>query len=177
MAKEMDAGDIILQENYNLNEKETAGSLAKVASERAGVLLHQAIQLILSHPEGYGAVQNSTKATYCSFLTKEDSLLHFDQPAAVLERRVRALSPHPLAYTTWQGKKMMIGEAVVLEKIENIKSTGKVVDYDKKNGVLVQTGHGLLGLQQIQIAGKRMLSHQDFINGHRSILGSDLGKE
>ena len=54
-------------------------------------------------------------------------------------------------------------------------STGEIVKIVKGVGAIVQTGEGLLLLQQLQVAGKRPLSGWDFVNGMRLQVGEILG--
>ena len=51
---------------------------------------------------------------------------------------------------------------------------GEIVQNIKNLGPLVQTGAGLILLQQVQLAGKRAQSGWDFVNGMRISVGTKL---
>jgi methionyl-tRNA formyltransferase len=52
---------------------------------------------------------------------------------------------------------------------------GEVVALVKRFGPVVQTGQGLLLLREVQLAGKRLQSAWDFVNGTRVAVGEILG--
>ncbi|NEP37073.1 MAG: methionyl-tRNA formyltransferase, partial [Moorea sp. SIO3B2] len=52
---------------------------------------------------------------------------------------------------------------------------GEVVKIAKTIGPIIQTGKGMLLLQQVQLAGKRAQSAWDFANGMRLEVGEVLG--
>ena len=47
-------------------------------------------------------------ATYAPRIAKEDGLIDWSEPAALIERRVRAYQPWPTAYTRWNGLRLKI---------------------------------------------------------------------
>jgi len=52
---------------------------------------------------------------------------------------------------------------------------GRVLGIDKKYGILVKTGDGILALTQLQYQTRKVLSWQAFLNGARDFIGSCLG--
>jgi len=52
---------------------------------------------------------------------------------------------------------------------------GQVLGIDKENGILIQTGDGILSVTQLQYQAKKALVWRDFLNGARDFLGSQLG--
>lgn len=52
---------------------------------------------------------------------------------------------------------------------------GKVLSIDKREGILVQTGEGILAVKKLQIAGKNPLTFREFLNGVRDFPGAVLG--
>jgi methionyl-tRNA formyltransferase len=51
---------------------------------------------------------------------------------------------------------------------------GRVLGMDKKSGILVRTGRGILALTKLQYQSKKALPWQVFINGARDFAGSCL---
>ena len=51
---------------------------------------------------------------------------------------------------------------------------GKVTEIRKGKGFVVQTGKGLLLIQEVQPAGKKLQSGWDFVNGARIAIGESL---
>jgi methionyl-tRNA formyltransferase len=54
---------------------------------------------------------------------------------------------------------------------------GRVLGTDKKNGILIETGGGILGVTRLQYQGKKALPWQAFLNGARDFIGARLNSE
>jgi len=76
---------------------------------------------------------------------------------------VRGFNPWPLTYCVIDNKKIKLYE---VEHFENTSDglPGEIIRIDK-HGVYIQTGHGLLNLQKIQLQGKKVMDISDFMNG------------
>jgi methionyl-tRNA formyltransferase len=48
---------------------------------------------------------------------------------------------------------------------------------DKKNGILIQTGGGILAVTRLQYQAKKALPWQAFLNGARDFIGARLDSE
>jgi hypothetical protein len=53
-------------------------------------------------------------------------------------------------------------------------SPGWVLGIDKKSGILIQTGDGVLAVSMLQYQSRKALSWRDFLNGSRDFIGSCL---
>ncbi|MGL5035498.1 MAG: methionyl-tRNA formyltransferase, partial [Microcystaceae cyanobacterium] len=58
----------------------------------------------------------------------------------------------------------------------NSGQVGEIVAILKNWGPVMQTGQGLLLLQEVQLAGKRVQSAWDWVNGNRLEIGEQLGR-
>lgn len=106
----------------------------------------------------------------CSLVKKEHGQIDWTASAAYIERMTRAYTPWPSAFTHWQGHPFKIWRAQVLSgKAE----PGRVVA--TQAGPAVGTGDGLLLLQEVQPAGKRIMEIKTFLNGAPAFVGSRLG--
>jgi methionyl-tRNA formyltransferase len=54
---------------------------------------------------------------------------------------------------------------------------GRVLGTDKKNGILIQTGGGILGVTRLQYQARKALPWQAFLNGARDFIGARLNSE
>jgi len=96
----------------------------------------------------------------------------WQQPAAALERAVRAYAPWPGAYCMWNGKLLKIVRARAVSQTSAGAQPGLVES--RPEGPAVVTGEGLLLLLQVQLEGKRALPAADFVRGQRDFVGSRL---
>ena len=117
--------------------------------------------------------QPSHQATYCDVLDKEDGRLDWTRSAIELDRHVRALFPWPKAFTTWEGKRLVIHQATPEPAWKGTPSPGTVVPLEEGAGVA--TGAGALRLVKIQMAGKKALPIDVFLRGQRDFVGATLG--
>ncbi len=117
------------------------------------------------------APQDHSRATFTKMLTREDGRLDWRQPAVLLERAVRAYDPWPGTWTTWQGQPLKILKASVREHAAE-SEPGTVLDAP---GLRVATGRGALQLDEVQPAGKRAMSGDDWKRGQRNLVGARLG--
>lgn len=164
----LDAGPVLLQLRCEIEDDETGGTLdAKLAALGAAGLRRTLADLHAGRA-WTSAEQNSADVTYAAKLTREDRQLSFNEPAAALARRIRALSPSPLACIELGGLQINIGAAAV------VASTGPAAP-----GTLVQaTPEGIdfatavdtLRVTALQPPGKRSMSARDFLNGYARVL-------
>lgn len=113
LTREMDAGPIYHQTKQELTGHETKQQLVEhllaTGAEIIGKLLPDIEHdLVQSHP------QDDTKATYCSLLTKNDSLLQPETKTATqLEREIRAFAGWPKSRITIDGHQIIVTKAHV----------------------------------------------------------------
>jgi len=195
---EMDTGDILTQEKFPLTGKETTGSLlAQIAAPGA----HLLVRAIREYSEGTLSpiMQSEKDATYCRLIKKEDGHINWNESAVTIERKVRAYDPWPGTFTLYDDKKLIIlGTEVISEvsgsdipvgsgdsgKPEESKeeaasadlslAPGSVLGIDKKEGILIQTGNGVLAVNRLQLQAKKALDWKSFINGNRQFIRSKL---
>lgn len=179
IAYEMDTGDIVLQQTLPVDEDETTGSLLTKAAFPGAELMAEAVRGWES-----GSItpvpQNEKDASYCRLIRKEDGRIDWREPAPVIERKMRAYDPWPRTFTEVDGLKLMILEAAPAETADIEPSDGsvpgKVLGIDKKEGILIQTGNGVLAVRRLQMQSKKALDWRSFINGNQHFVGSLLGQ-
>ena len=113
--------------------------------------------------------QTDEGATLVKRLRKADGDLDWTQPAAQLEREVRAYDPWPGAATTWRGRRLEVLDAGLAS---GGAQPGLVVETD--GAVSVGTGHGLLVLRAVRLEGRPATTAEEFVRGHRELIGARL---
>jgi len=181
LALEMDAGDILMQDRISLSGRETTESLSRWAARRGAELL---LPVLRGIAEGtlQGTPQNDAEATYCSIISKEDGWISWASSALDIDAKIRAYTPWPLCATHHGNQVLYILEAFPIHKPDlDITSSlakeerpGTVLGIDKRAGILVQTGDGLLAVQRLQYATRKALDWASFLNGAKQFIGSRL---
>lgn len=171
VAPELDAGDILAQVRTPISpEEDTAELMARLAVLGAEVTVATLGRWLRGELTPWQ--QDPAGVTWCGRLTKEEGLLDWSKLADRLARQVRAFSPWPGAYTSWQGRQLMILEASPLMAGQIVAAPGEVVAAD--GGVAVGCGEGALRLRKVQLAGKQPLPIEIFLRGARGFVGAQL---
>jgi methionyl-tRNA formyltransferase len=164
LIEKMDAGPIYLQEEVRVDEHETTASLqTKLAPIGARLLLETIRGLKENHLQP--RLQDETGVTFAPMIKKEDGRIDWTQPALSLERRVRAFTPWPSAYTHLRGKLLKIHRASPVETNRH-GSPGEVVRADI-GGFWIATGNGTLSIDEVQLENKKRVPGVEFIKGAR----------
>lgn len=179
LAQQMDSGNILLQTRFALNGTEYAEDILEKASNEGGSLFLEVLDKIENNTEGADeTVQNEADATYFAMLKKEDSAINWNDSAESICAKIRAFEPWPGASTVSNGTSLIIHRAAVYNgssynKAEaDGKAPGTVLFSDKKEGILIKTGSGILAVQNLQWQTKKAMNWKDFMNGARNFVGS-----
>ena len=164
MDRGLDTGDIISQVTVPITEETTGGELFDRLSEAGCRLLAETVDDIEAGRAFYTAQPKESPTPYASLIKKEDGRLNWQEEAVSLERRVRAMNPWPSAFTRVDGKLLKIWKAHV-EKPELEGEPGLIVRQDRK-GIYIQTGRGLLCLDEVQLEGRKRMSVSEFVRGY-----------
>lgn len=151
----------------------TAGELSKELSKLGAELLVETLPKWLDG-EIKPRKQNDAEATYCKIIKKENGKIDWSKSAEYIERMTRAYWPWPTAYTKLRikNKELRILKIIKAEASkENGHKIGEVfLNKDKK--LTVKCGEGSLILEVIQPESKKPMSGEEFLRGHREIIGS-----
>jgi len=168
ISEELDAGDIILQQEVDIQQNDTAGSLSQKLSLLGADLLLNAITLI-SEGKAPRIKQNVSQVSYAPKLGKKDGLIDWKKPNIQIYNLVRGLNPSPLAYTYYKNQLLKIWTTEIVEEEDG--PSGRVVRIFKDKGPVIATGKGCLVITELQPANKKRLSGTEFINGYRLKVG------
>lgn len=183
MDEKMDHGPIVAQRQLEFFPPE-AGSrrdgtifnfqFSKLSQELADLGARLLIEILPKWLRGEikPVSQDDSQATFTKIIKKEDGKTDWQKPAEEIERRVRALTPWPGVFTNFDGKTLKILEAKI-DISETEKQIGEV--FLNNNGKLtVKTGQNCLILLKIQLEGKKPMSSEEFLRGHRNFIGTIL---
>lgn len=177
MDEGLDTGDMILKEEVALAPEETGGSLFDRLAQTGAELCVRTLTAIEEGTATY-TPQNHEAATHTSMIKKQLGEIDWNKSAQELECLIRGLNPWPSAYTYWKGKTLKIWKASVQEQSMHPVDfePGRIVTVNK-DGIMVQTGQGMLNLLEIQLEGKKRMKTDAFLRGYQIETGTRLGKE
>ncbi len=151
MAKQLDAGDMILQKRIAIEETDDTGSLHCKLSQLGSELIVETVALI-AQGKAPRTPQDHQHSTYAAMLTREHERLDWNKDAKALVNQIRGLSPWPGSYCLWQQKPFKVWQAKLVCGVQAGKP-GQLMGA-QKDGVVVACGNGALLLQLVQPAGK-----------------------
>lgn len=110
-------------------------------------------------------IPQTGESNYAPMLTKETGHIHWQDAAQKIHNLVRGLDSWPGAYTFLAGKKYKIWRTrCTAEKTE--EQPGTILRADKKEGLFVAAGDGVLEITELQAPGKKRMAAKDYLNGH-----------
>ena len=172
MGEGLDTGDMLLKYETEIGENETAGELFDRLAEASPDLLVKTLEdfaLSKITPEK----QDESKATYASMLSKDEALIDWNEPSDIIHNKIRGMSPWPVAFTHYDGKKLKIYQS---EKTDKSTSALPGTVSADKNSIYVSCSDGkLLKILSLQAEGAKRLDAKQFSAGHRDLNGCVLG--
>jgi methionyl-tRNA formyltransferase len=172
----LDTGDILLKSTIPISSHDTGGSLHDRLGEIAPAALAEALASLESGTAPR-LPQNNHDATYAPKLGRDDGRLDWSEPAAVIERKIRAFNPWPGAYAFFKddsgrGRKLKIFGATLMD--ETFPEPGKLIS-SSTNGVLIATGNASLQLREVQLEGKKRMDAAALVRGHPWLVSAASG--
>lgn len=177
MVKAMDAGPAILKKEVFIDDKDNALILEEKLASLGKDGLLEALGRIEKNTYRL-EVQDSGKATYAPKLRKEDGLIDWNKPATQISNLIRGFFSWPGAFTYYKGTLLKIYKAHVAlrESEQGPKAPGEIVGVGK-SGIEVVCLEGYLVVEELQIAGKRKMTIEEFIAGHKISVGEKFSKK
>jgi methionyl-tRNA formyltransferase len=160
---EFDAGPVAVQRAEQIRVDDDYGSLARRLAALGGELLVEALDLQPSFRD-----QPDNGVTYAEKIGPEDRRLDPELSAALLERRVRALTPHIGAYVElpWDER---LGVTRAALAPGGGPAPGEIAISDGR--LLYGAASGALELQEVHPAGKRPMDARAWIQGYGERVG------
>lgn len=177
--EEMDHGPVLAISKLPIADSDTCESLSKKLANLGAELLIKIIPDYISE-KIKPVEQDHSKATYTKIIKKEDGKIDWSKSAGEIEKTTRAFYPWPTAWTLWNGKILKIllarrsfsegGETGVLTG--GIKKTGEVFLAD--GNLTIKCSKDALIIKKLQLEGGKILTANEFLNGHKDFIGSVL---
>jgi methionyl-tRNA formyltransferase len=178
MSVQLDAGDMLLQEAVDIGPDETAGELEARLAPIGARLAMQAVEQIVSGT-AKGTKQDKAQATKAPKFTKENGLIDWTRPSQQVWNQIRAMQPWPTAYSYFH-RPGLSPIRIILIRGRSVEgktgTTGQVLI--SPNELRVQAGDNThFVIDELQPAGKRRMSAEEFLRGRPIQAGDYFGPE
>jgi methionyl-tRNA formyltransferase len=162
MDKGLDTGAMLTSETCDILSDDIGQTLHDRLAQLGAQVLANALDEIENLPT---TPQDDSQATYAKKLEKPEAQLDWQEPASILERKVRAFNPWPVAQVTLFNQTLRVWAAKALPSTTTQEAIGTVI-HCQRDGIDVVTAEGVLRLLKIQRAGGKPISVGDFLNAH-----------
>jgi methionyl-tRNA formyltransferase len=172
--EKMDEGDILLAREVDIRPGENTGALEKRLAEVGAELVSETLakrDSLSLRPQDHAA------ATYAPKLKKEDGRIIWSETAVVVDRKVRAFTPWPSAFTFLGGGRLQISSGRPIDgESSGHELPGRIVSVSKE-GLRVSCGQGTIFLVvRLKPENRSEMSAFDFSRGRKIDDGAWLDK-
>lgn len=163
MVEKLDAGDIISQVKVPIEDTDNTGILFNKLSEAGKQLLKETLPSILNGTNER-IRQDEDKVTFASNISREQERIDWSRSGTEIHNQIRGLYPWPGAYSVFQGENVKIWSA---EKSDvQAEGTPGMIIKRSKDKLIIKTGDQIsIAITELQPAGKKRLSAEEFMNG------------
>ena len=160
MEKGLDTGPVLLRADTPISNTDTGGSLHDRLATLGADVLAEGLARLSAGELPSAEPQDAAQATYAHKLDKAEARLDWAQPAALLERRIRAFNPWPVAEVQLDGERLRLHSAAA---VDGHGEPGSVLAAGR-DGIVVACGEGALRLDVLQRDGGRAIAAADYLN-------------
>jgi methionyl-tRNA formyltransferase len=157
MDEGLDTGPVLAQCSVPIGDEDDAGSLHERLAELGAEMIVAAL-IEVAAGRARALPQPQEGVTYARKLAKHETQLDWTQPAAELERAVRAFRPTPGASTRLDGEPIKLWRTRVV--------AARLAPGEIASGLVVGCGEGALEVLELQRGGGKRLSAAEFLRGH-----------
>jgi len=173
IVKAMDAGPTYGVMTERVRPDDTAGDLlARLAEGGAGLLVATLDGLEDGSLEE--REQPTDGVSVAPKITVDDARVDWTEPASAVDRRIRACTPAPGAWTTFDDERLKLGPVGLRTPLESGDLAPGELAVGKRD-VLVGTGTTPVRLGEVKAHGRKLMAAADWARGTRVDPGARLG--
>jgi len=159
----LDTGPMLATARTPVEDK-TAGELTEELAEIGAQLM---VGTLVDLPMLRPVLQDDSEASYAPKIDKAEAKIDFSQSAEAIERRIRAFAPFPGAWFEFDGERVKVLKA---EMVDGNGTAGTTLD----EALTIACGSGAVRLRRVQRAGKPVMDAADFLRGKAVPAGTKL---
>jgi len=160
LAEKVDTGNIYLQKKVEIFKEDSLGTLHDRLSEIGAKVVLDTVNMI-DKGDCELLKQDDSLATPAPKITKETSLIDWNQPAFKVHNLVRGLSPIPCAHFVHNEKNIKIYRSEIVER--NDLAPGEFAQAKKE--LQVGCDENALRILELQQEGKKRMGIEEFLRG------------
>lgn len=169
---ELDAGPTFSATVVPIPSDATSGEIEAALAVAGAALLVEVVDA-MANGRAVETPQDHARATHAAKITKEEGVIDWTTPAAVIHDKVRGLQPWPLASTTLHGARYVIRRSVVADG--RSEPPGTIVTAHGDDLIVAAGERTSLRILELQPEGRRAMAVREFLAGHRLTIGDRFG--
>ena len=166
----LDTGAVVSTHRYAIKNTDTATDVHDALADLGAHAIVADLQQLQQTGRLNASPQPQAGITYAQKLSKEEAKIDWNQPALIIERKIRAFNPVPGAWVEYQNQPLKIWQA---EAVEQSGRAGEVLAISS-DGLIVACGEGALNITELQPAGSKRMPVAAFAAGRHIEKGTPL---
>ncbi len=163
----LDTGPVLLRRPIAIAPDDTGGTLHDKLATLGAEALAEGLDHLVDGMALPAQRQSADGVTYAHKLDKSEATFDWNQPAATIERKVRAFNPRPVAEALLAGEILRVWNAAALSG-PSTAAPGTVLGAGRE-GIDVACAEGVLRLLEVQRAGARRIAAADYANARADL--------
>ena len=177
MDKGLDTGDMLYKVSCTIADDDTAASLHDKLADLGATAISTVLQDLPSY-QAKAIAQDNGQANYAEKLVKTEGEIDWMQPASVIERQIRGLTPWPGAYTFLAGQRVKILASLPVNPSQQTNEpAGTAISVGRK-AILIACGKSqqtnekeqaasALAITKLQFAGSKPVTAEQICHGNQ----------
>ena len=169
----LDTGDLLFMHTTPITGRDTTGTLHDRLADLGGKLIVLAL-----NEAAAGRLkpvrQPAEGVTYAHKIEKTESVVDWSNPAALIERRIRAFDPFPGATSSLSGETIKLWKSCIDSMKRPCDAGNGQILLANDEGVRVACGDGVLCVSELQRSGGKRLPAADFLRGFPLSVGASF---
>jgi methionyl-tRNA formyltransferase len=170
---QIDTGNILLSQAVPITPNMNAGELHDTLMHLGGELIVKTIDglihnTIVEQPQA--TIVNESELKHAPKLFKDNTKIDWTTTAQHIHNVVRGLSPYPTAHTVLVDENgIETSMKIFTTTLIDTHTTSSIVSIntDGKTYFNIHTSHGIIGINSLQLAGKKRMNTPDFLRGYK----------
>ncbi len=172
----LDTGDMLYKLSCPIHPHDTSGELHDRLAPLGAKALLKTLSL-MSAQQIEPEKQDDSQACYAHKLEKQEGDIDWSQDAITIHRKIRGLSPWPIAFTLLGDSTIRVHSATVVNSFHDSAPAGSVIEITKTQILIACGENTVLALDKIQLSGGKALAVKDILNAKKELfsVGTKLG--
>lgn len=173
MDENIDTGPVLLQARCDIATTDTSASLFLKLADLGATSLLDTLERINNIPL---QAQNDAQSSSCKQIAKQDGKIDWGDDASLIERKIRAYNPWPIAFTYCGSEQLRIWQAAVHTYQGDVGDKVGDIVLIKQDHILIRCGSSVpsyLAIYAVQFPGKKVLPLKQLLNAYKTFFISN----